>query len=238
MAHVRWPEELGRPVTTVHGGAVTWVVAGRPFPAKRWSREGCSSTGGPRQARCAQRKERRWGGEEEPTERKSPESSAMLRRAMPIEGGLTTGSLCKHGLREGEAELRGRWRRRWCTAVVGTGNAGEHAYGRWRRRAARLAMLRRWSERGRSGVSGVAERGAGRLEGARGGHRAARCRRRRRMVAMGWAAPTAVGHGVLGTRARAEAGARVQAGRLRLVGWKWSARPVKQRSFFLFQIKF
>jgi hypothetical protein len=61
MVHTRWLVELGRLVTAVHGGAASWVVAGRPFPAKRWSREGCSSTGEPRRVRYAQGKERRWG---------------------------------------------------------------------------------------------------------------------------------------------------------------------------------
>jgi hypothetical protein len=229
MTHARWPEELRRPVTAVHGGAVARVVAGQPFLAKRWSREGCSSTGEPRRARYMQRKKRRWGGEEEPTKQKSPACSAMLRRAMPVEGGLTTGSLCEHGLREGEAELGGRWWHRWCTVVARTGNADERACRQWRRRVARLALLRQWSETGRSGVSGEAERGVGRLEGARRGHRAARCRRRRRMAATGRAAPATVGCGV---QAREEASARVRAGQLRLVGRKRSARPVKQRSFF------
>jgi hypothetical protein len=50
---------------------------------------------------CARREE--GGGEEEwPTERKSPASSAMLRRAILVAGGLTTGNWCEHGLREGE----------------------------------------------------------------------------------------------------------------------------------------
>jgi hypothetical protein len=214
---------------------VARVVAGQPFLAKRWSREGCSSTGELRRARYVQRKKRRWGGEEEPTEQKSPACSAMLRRAMPVEGGLTTGSLCEHGLREGEAELGGRWWHRWCTVVARTGNAGERACRRWRRRAARLALLWRWSERGRSGVGGEAERDVRRLKGARGGHRAARCRQRRDMAATGQAAPAAVGRGV---QAQEEASARVRVGQLQLVGRKWSARPVKQRSLFLFQMKF
>jgi hypothetical protein len=88
MAHMRWPTKLGGPVTAVHGGTVARVVVGRPSPTTIRSPEGCPSTGESRRARCARKKGRRWGGEEWPTERKSPASSVMLRRAIPVEGAL------------------------------------------------------------------------------------------------------------------------------------------------------
>jgi hypothetical protein len=161
MAHTRWPMELERPVTAVHGGMVARVVTGRPSPTTIRSPEGCSSTGESRRARCARKKERRWGGVEWPTERKSPASSAMLRRAIPVEGGLTTGNWCEHGLREEEAGLGARWRRRWCTAVAGTAMPVSS-------RAAEPCGCGHGRERGREG--GKREwrgRRCGRLEGGR-----------------------------------------------------------------------
>jgi hypothetical protein len=114
ISRTRWHTRDGQrsskgPVAAAHGGTVARVVIGRPSPTMIRSPKGCSSTGESRRTRRARKKGKRWSEEEWPTERKSSASSAMLWRAIPIEGGLTMGNWCEHGLREGEAELGARW---------------------------------------------------------------------------------------------------------------------------------
>jgi hypothetical protein len=84
------------------------VVAGRPFRPQYGHRKGARApvSRGEQDARA--RREEGGGKEEWPTVRKSPASSAMLRRAIPVAGGLTTGNWCEHGLRKGEAGLGAR----------------------------------------------------------------------------------------------------------------------------------
>jgi hypothetical protein len=85
----------------------------------------------------------------------------MLRRAIPVEGGLTTGSWCKHGLREEEAGLGARWRHRWCAPVAGTATSASS-------RAAERCCCDCGRERGREGETPMKkETRCGRLEGRR-----------------------------------------------------------------------
>jgi hypothetical protein len=85
----------------------------------------------------------------------------MLRRAIPVEGGLTTGSWCKHRLREGEAGLGARWRRRWCAVVAGTATPASS-------RVVKQCCCGCVHERGKEGEKGIErETRCGRLEGGR-----------------------------------------------------------------------
>jgi hypothetical protein len=94
-----------------NGGTVVRLNGGRLSPAKRRHGEWRTSTGELRRTRCTQGEGKRGSGGEESTERSSPVSLVVLRRAIPVEGSLTTGSQGKRGLREREAVLRARWRR-------------------------------------------------------------------------------------------------------------------------------
>jgi hypothetical protein len=171
LAHMRWPMELERPVTAVHGGAAARVVTGRPSPANTWAREGCSSTGEPRRARCTTG--RREGG----AERSSPRSG-HLRRARPRSGEQcpSKGALP----REAGGSTGYARERRSSKKDRGTGGALRWTkQQRWRARAravteeSRSDVLLLWGSEGNGGVTGHdwVSWGAGEVERGRGGHR-------------------------------------------------------------------
>jgi hypothetical protein len=115
----------GSELAITNGRTAARLNGGRPSPAKRRHGKWCSSTGEPRQRKCAQQEGNRWSGEEKSMEQSSPVSSIVLRRAIPKDESLTTASRGERGMHGVEAVLGAGcsgWR--WAE-VVGMANSDE-----------------------------------------------------------------------------------------------------------------
>ena len=81
---------MGERLADGNGRAAAWVVAGGASPATVWRKEALGRLIVIVRCLCARRKGGKRSGEGESTERSSPVSSAVLWRAIPKEGRLTT----------------------------------------------------------------------------------------------------------------------------------------------------